>query len=475
MSKGKQTCRILKDIRRQIAEANDIEYITSECRYMGDCLGTCPKCEAEVRYLEEQLEQRRMKGKMITLTGISAGMLSMLPLSAAAQEMQPTDSIIVQTTDSTISGTSEEEDFVLPGVIETMPEFRNGGIAGLMHFLEKNIRYPNPEPGIQGSVILQFTITKDGSVTDAKVLKGIHPLFDKEALRVVNSMPQWVPGMIRGKAIEMKYTLPIHFKIPDIQVPQDSILVESLIKDEQGSPISGASILEDEEPFEGEVFDTIPQFPGKGKLMEFLQREIKYPGYPDTTETIHCCIYIGENGYVGFDDIFPLNLIKDTLLLNECKRIMSMMPRWQPAVQDGKRVRVERWFRITLKIDNTPDEENKEITIIPLNETVAELPENKKTFLHNLLKVEIKMNRPIYQGEADLPVFAKVRFTVDEEGNLLYPTIIRGIDPYLDKKALEIINGKLLKQMPRWKPATLRGENIASSIVLPIRYILIYK
>ncbi|MDO5421121.1 MAG: energy transducer TonB [Bacteroides sp.] len=85
------------------------------------------------------------------------------------------------------------------------------------------------------------------------------------------------------------------------------------------------------------------------------------------------------------------------------------------------------------------------------------------------------MNRPIYQGEADLPVFAKVRFTVDEEGNLLYPSIIRGIDPYLDKKALEIINGKLLKQMPRWNPATLRGENIASSIVLPIRYILIYK
>lgn len=473
MSKGKQTCRILKDIRRQIAEANDIEYITSECRYMGDCLGTCPKCEAEVRYLEEQLKQRRMKGKMITLTGISAGMLSMLPLSAAAQEMQSTDSIIVQTTDSTISDTSEEEDFVLPGVIETMPEFRNGGIAGLMRFLEKNIRYPNPEPGIQGSVILQFTITKDGSVADAKVLKGIHPLFDKEALRVVNSMPQWAPGMIRGKAIEMKYTLPIHFKMPDIQVPQDSILVESLIKDEQGSPISGASILE--EPFEGEVFDIIPQFPGKGKLMEFLQREIKYPGYPDTTETIHCCIYIGENGYVGFDDIFLYNLKKDTLLLNECKRIMSMMPRWQPAVQDGKRVRVERWFRITLKIDNTPDEENKEITITPLNETVAELPENKKTFLHNLLKVEIKMNRPIYQGEADLPVFAKVRFTVDEEGNLLYPSIIRGIDPYLDKKALEIINGKLLKQMPRWNPATLRGENIASSIVLPIRYILIYK
>ena len=51
MVRGKQTCKILKEIRRQIAEANDIEFITSECQYQGDCLGTCPKCEAEVRYL----------------------------------------------------------------------------------------------------------------------------------------------------------------------------------------------------------------------------------------------------------------------------------------------------------------------------------------------------------------------------------------------------------------------------------------
>ena len=60
MKRGKQTCKILKDIRRQIAEANDIEFITSECQYQGDCLGTCPKCEAEVRYLEQQLERKRM-------------------------------------------------------------------------------------------------------------------------------------------------------------------------------------------------------------------------------------------------------------------------------------------------------------------------------------------------------------------------------------------------------------------------------
>lgn len=75
MTRGKQTCRILKEIRHQIAEANDIEFITSECRYKGDCLGTCPKCEAEVRYLEQQLRARSLAGKAVVLAGISAGMI----------------------------------------------------------------------------------------------------------------------------------------------------------------------------------------------------------------------------------------------------------------------------------------------------------------------------------------------------------------------------------------------------------------
>ena len=77
MARGKQTCKILKEIRRQIAAANNIEFITSECRYKGDCPGTCPKCEAEVRYLEEQLRARSLSGKAVALAGISAGMMLM--------------------------------------------------------------------------------------------------------------------------------------------------------------------------------------------------------------------------------------------------------------------------------------------------------------------------------------------------------------------------------------------------------------
>ncbi len=78
MTQGKQTCKILKEIRRQIAEANGIELSTSECRYRGDCLGTCPKCEAEVRYLEQELRARSLAGKAVALAGISAASLPCL-------------------------------------------------------------------------------------------------------------------------------------------------------------------------------------------------------------------------------------------------------------------------------------------------------------------------------------------------------------------------------------------------------------
>lgn len=91
MARGKQTCKILKEIRRQIAEANGIEFATSECRYKGDCLGTCPKCEAEVRYLEQQLRARSLAGKAIALAGISAASLAML-MPVTSQAQAPTDS-----------------------------------------------------------------------------------------------------------------------------------------------------------------------------------------------------------------------------------------------------------------------------------------------------------------------------------------------------------------------------------------------
>ena len=72
---GKSKCKILKDIRRQIAADNDIEFVTSECKYQGECTGTCPKCEAEVRYLEQELVKRQKAGKAVAVAGIAAAIV----------------------------------------------------------------------------------------------------------------------------------------------------------------------------------------------------------------------------------------------------------------------------------------------------------------------------------------------------------------------------------------------------------------
>lgn len=81
--KGKEKCKALKEIRRQIAEKNDIPYVVSQCKYQGDCLGTCPKCEAELRYLERELAIRQSLGKAAAVAGISVSVCASLTACAS--------------------------------------------------------------------------------------------------------------------------------------------------------------------------------------------------------------------------------------------------------------------------------------------------------------------------------------------------------------------------------------------------------
>ena len=77
MSRGKSICSVLKTIRKQVADANGIEYEPRECHHQGDCRGTCPACEAEVRYIQQQLDIRRQLGKAVAVVGISAGLAAL--------------------------------------------------------------------------------------------------------------------------------------------------------------------------------------------------------------------------------------------------------------------------------------------------------------------------------------------------------------------------------------------------------------
>jgi protein TonB len=108
----------------------------------------------------------------------------------------------------------EPEEQTIFEVVENMPDFP-GGYTALMQFLQKNIKYPTiaQENGTQGRVIVQFVVNKDGSVVDPVVMRSVDPYLDKEALRVIAQMPKWKPGMQRGKAVRVKYTVPVMFRL----------------------------------------------------------------------------------------------------------------------------------------------------------------------------------------------------------------------------------------------------------------------
>ena len=99
-------------------------------------------------------------------------------------------------------------------VVEQMPSFP-GGVSALMSYLSSETEYPYEALNnkIQGRIIVTFVIERDGSICDAKVVRSVHPLLDEEALRVINKMPKWIPGMQRGGAVRVKYTLPITFTL----------------------------------------------------------------------------------------------------------------------------------------------------------------------------------------------------------------------------------------------------------------------
>ncbi|RRD02085.1 energy transducer TonB [Prevotella sp. OH937_COT-195] len=99
-------------------------------------------------------------------------------------------------------------------VVEQMPSFP-GGQSALMQYLANNIKYPTlaEENGVQGRVIVQFVVSKDGSISNVRVVKSVDPSLDKEAARVVNSMPKWIPGKQNGQEVNVKYTVPVTFKL----------------------------------------------------------------------------------------------------------------------------------------------------------------------------------------------------------------------------------------------------------------------
>ena len=135
-------------------------------------------------------------------------------------EKDPTTAQYEEVVSTTVDGAMEyriephEEGYLIYTNPDIMPVFYDGKIE-LSDYLRKNIRYPDAcrDAGIQGRVIVEFVVTKEGRVSDARVVKSAHKFLDKEALRVVNNMPYWRPGAYKGKRVNVQMTMPIIFQL----------------------------------------------------------------------------------------------------------------------------------------------------------------------------------------------------------------------------------------------------------------------
>ena len=117
-------------------------------------------------------------------------------------------------------------------VVEEMPEFP-GGVDAMMEYLQKELRYPEStkEKGIQGRVTVQFIIDKEGNVTNSKVTRSVDKDMDTEAIRLVKAMPKWKPGMQKGKAVAVKYTVPVEFRLEGGKTVNSQVTVNSKVSE----------------------------------------------------------------------------------------------------------------------------------------------------------------------------------------------------------------------------------------------------
>jgi len=202
--------------------------------------------------------------------------------------------------------------------VEQKPEFP-GGIEKMNKFINNNLNYPviAQKHGIQGKVIVGFTVQKDGSIVDVKALRSPSGVLAKEAVRVVSLMPKWKPGKLNGEPVAVRFTLPIHFQLI-------------------GEP---------------ELKAEYPEFPGgMEKMYQFISDNFNYSEQvqqDNISDRVMIQFIVQKDGSIK--DINVLNSPNE-LLSEEMIRIVKSMPNWIPGKKEGNPVNAKCEFPIDFTV-----------------------------------------------------------------------------------------------------------------------------
>jgi len=329
-----------------------------------------------------------------------------------------------------------------------MPSF-TGGNEALKKFKEENVKFPRKVKslGIEGVAMVRFNIEKDGSISNAKVIVGVSPALDAEAMRVTKMMPPWQPGKEKGKPVKFLYMTNYEFLI----TPRAPIVME------EGTPYV--------------VVEEMPMFPGgDSALLAYIGKNTKYPeaaktnGIEGRVIVRFCVTDVG-----GIDRVSVLKGV-DPELDAEAIRVVKSLPTFKPGKQGGKPVNVWYMVPITYGLSKPADPSAQKTSTSPppaLPAGYDEPPVYKGGEKAMYKFINSKLVYPKTAKENKISGKVNIRFSVDIDGSVGGVLIFKGINPELDVEAARVV-----KLLPGWKPAKLAGTPVKVWYSMPVTFIL---
>ena len=340
--------------------------------------------------------------------------------------------------------------------VDPVPVFP-GGQAALMKFINENLRYPAAaiENGIQGRVVVQFVVKKDGSVGDVKVIRGIDPTLDQEAIRVCKTLPKFIPCIQNGIPVDVWFTIPVIFKLDNA--------TNNLQTDESNATIHKRELI-------FRHVEQMPEFPGgEAALMKFINENLRYPAAAienGIQGRVVVQFVVKKDGSVG--DVKVIRGI-DPTLDQEAIRVCKTLPKFIPCIQNG--IPVDVWFTIPVifKLDNATnnlqtDESNATIHKRELIfRHVEQMPEFPGGQVELMKFINENLRYPATAIENGIQGRVTVQFVVKKDGSVDDVTVLHGVDSALDQEAIRVC-----KTLPKFIPGKQNGQPVNVWFTLPI-------
>ena len=334
-------------------------------------------------------------------------------------------------------------------VVEEMPVFQ-GGDKALMEFIYKNTVYPKnaKDKNIQGRVIVRFVVGADGIVRDAEVLKKVDPELDAEALRVINLIPKWQPGMQGGKPVNVYYSIPITFNLaPSGQMNQPRFI------------LSGNDTIY-------LVVTKKPIFPGGGyALYKFKSDNIKYPDAAKSNlleGSVTVQFIVNENGSIS-DFQIPASGGISPSIDAEALRVAKLMPAWQPGKENGRVVKVRTSTSFNFYMTSSSNSNvaaPKEVFVVV--EEMPVFPGGDSTLIKF---ISSNIQYPKNAKEKNIQGRVILKFCVTYEGKITKVGVLKGVNQELDFEAIRVI-----KMLPQWQPGMQGGKPVNVWFSVPVTF-----